>query len=83
MKSVRAMAEALAGRPISGDEDYVGRLVYPRGAKGRPGKVTSTGHCRLGGCTGLALNVTWPDGARTRPCTKGCKVRKDGNLQIG
>lgn len=48
------------------------------------GLVTSQGYrCRMEGCTGLRLPVTWPDGKRTRPCTKGMVSRPDGQLQIG
>ena len=48
------------------------------------GVVTSGGYrCSMEGCTGLRLPVTWSDGHRSRPCTKGLTTRPDGNLQIG
>ena len=59
------------------------RLVF--GADGKSsGRVTSGGYrCSMEGCTGLRLPVTWPDGKRSRPCTKGMITRPDGHLQIG
>lgn len=46
----------------------------------------SNGHwyrCRLSGCTGLVTTVTWPDGKRTKPCSKGMHQRSDGSWQVG
>lgn len=39
--------------------------------------------CRLGGCTGRVTTVTWPDGKRTKPCSKGMHQRSDGSWQVG
>lgn len=38
--------------------------------------------CRMEGCTGVRIHVKWPDGRRTYPCSKGCKVIDDDTLQI-
>lgn len=35
------------------------------------GEVIGTRRCQLGGCTGVAFVVRWPDGKRTHPCGKG------------
>ena len=38
--------------------------------------------CHLEGCTGTKIGVRWSDGKLTYPCTKGMKVRKNGDYQI-
>ncbi len=68
--------------PIEKDADYVGRRVYNEGGT-EAGVVTSYYGCTLGGCRGMRLCVTWPDGGRTRPCTKGCTFLGNGHLRIG
>jgi hypothetical protein len=56
--------------------------VYSSNGK-MSGKVTgSERHCQLEGCRGTRMGVRWSDGKLTYPCTKGMKVRKDGNYQI-
>lgn len=38
--------------------------------------------CNAESCTGHRILVQWPDGKRTLPCSKGCKVVDDETLQI-
>jgi hypothetical protein len=36
------------------------------------GKTTgTTTACQMAGCTGVRVWTVWPDGSRTRPCSKG------------
>lgn len=47
------------------------------------GRITgATRLCNLEGCNGLRISVRWASGKVTFPCSKGLKVRKDGQLQI-
>jgi len=39
--------------------------------------------CSLEGCNGVRVSVTWPDGRRSFPCSKGITTNKRGQLQIG
>lgn len=80
-----AAALSNAGVPVRNNNDYIGRKVYGRKSTSFArvaGTITATSVCNLEGCRGLRLHVRWPDGKRTRPCSKGCDFRKDGNLQI-
>lgn len=78
----RAKEPVEAMPPIEKDADYIGRRVYCEDGS-EAGVVTSYHGCTLSGCRGLRLCVTWPDGARTRPCTKGCTFLGNGHLRIG
>lgn len=68
------------------EAEMVGRLCYPRKTskrRQRSGKITATSCCQLDGCPGRRLHVKWPSGNLTKPCSRGCFVRKDGDWQIG
>ena len=82
--TVRKLLAAITGKTID-DGVYVGKRIY--GRKGSDfekvcGVVTNTGICTLEGCGGTRLSVRWPDGKRTYPCAKGCRQRKNGDLEI-
>jgi hypothetical protein len=67
------------------DPVFVGCKVYGRRGTRMAktaGIVTGTSVCRLEGCGGIVLHVRWPDGHRTYPCSRGCRERTDGSLQI-
>jgi len=56
-----------------------------KGTKFENVRGTLTGgehHCTLEGCRGLRLAVRWPDGHMTFPCSKGMRVRADGDYEI-
>jgi hypothetical protein len=62
-----------------------GTLVYPsvKGKRVDPGVATgAVSSCRLEGCCGLRVSTVWPDGKRTRPCTKGMVMHSDGAWEI-
>ncbi len=83
-RAVREMVAAIVGKDIN-DDQYLNKKVYGRkGTKFEKvcGRVTNTSACTLEGCGGTRLHVLWPDGKRTYPCAKGCRVRKGGNLEI-
>ena len=40
-----------------------------------------TRHCQMHGCNGIRIDVRWPDGKLTRPCSKGMDY-KNGEWQI-
>lgn len=69
-KFVEAARAKLAGRPFG---HGVGHVIHSRDKK-HVGVITVVGHgyCGLEGCTGVRLYVTWEDGNKTRPCSKGC-----------
>jgi len=47
------------------------------------GTVTGrTWHCRLEGCRGVRVEVKWPDGTVTRPCSAGMREVEPGVWQI-
>jgi hypothetical protein len=74
------LLDAILGPPESHGV-YVGKRCYDKlGAES--GAITKVSRCRLTGCTGARLHVKWPDGRRTYPCTKGCRLRDDGDYQI-
>lgn len=62
-------------------EWYGSKHVYSRSGKLK-GDIIGTTPCALEGCRGIRLIVRWPDGKSTRPCSKGCETRPDGDLQI-
>ena len=35
-------------------------------------------HCNMEGCNGLKVQVKWPDGKTTWPCSEGMKKYRDG-----
>ena len=39
-------------------------------------------HCQIESCRGKRLAVRWPDGKHTFPCTRGMKIREDGDWQL-
>lgn len=48
------------------------------------GVTTGSQHrCQMEGCTGVRVSVSWPDGRRTYPCSKGLKTLPDNQFQIG
>ena len=68
--------------PRFGDKPPSPRLVYDRRGT-RHGRLTGGSRpCRVEGCGARRLGVRWPDGKLTWPCTKGMKIRKDGEYQI-
>jgi hypothetical protein len=38
--------------------------------------------CAMEGCHGVRVNVRWPDGELSKPCTTDMHERKDGGLQL-
>jgi hypothetical protein len=65
--------------------EYVGKKVWSRKTKGerqKCGTVTATARCQMEGCNGVRLYVRWRDGHQTRPCSKGCEARANGDLEI-
>jgi hypothetical protein len=74
-----------ATQGVSGDWPK-GVKVYARDCEnknnlyGRTNGTTSV--CGLKGCKGIRVNVLWPDGAFTRPCTEKLKLYKDGWIII-
>jgi hypothetical protein len=65
--------------------NYIGRKLFARhGTKDAKlaGVITAISPCRMEGCRGQRLQVRWPDGTRTCPCSKGCEVQPDGSLRI-
>jgi hypothetical protein len=58
------------------------KYVYARGGKPKGKYLGETQRACFEGCRGRRVSVRWPDGKMTYPCTRGLKVRKDGNLQI-
>lgn len=82
--AVRQLLAAVTGKTVD-DGVYVGKKVY--GRKGTNfarvcGRVTNTSICNLEGCGGTRLHVRWPDGHRTYPCAKGCRTKKNGDMEI-
>lgn len=79
-----AYRHALYGSPVKAihkDAQTIG--VYSRDGASK-GTARSAGYrCSKAGCTGRRLVVKWPEGATTRPCTKGMFYRPDGDWQIG
>lgn len=56
-----------------------GTKIYPRGGKGKPGIATGNyRQCTLECCKGNRVDVRWPDGKLTRPCTEGLRKFKTG-----
>ena len=81
---LRELIGAITGRRVD-DDRYIGKKIYSRKIPGKPqvcGEITNTSICGLDGCGGTRLHAKWPDGRRTYPCAKGCKVRKNGDLEI-
>lgn len=81
------MAAEIAGRSphATNNPAYVGKKIWTRKTRGERrqcGKVTGTMRCQLAGCNGVRLSVLWKDGHRTRPCSKGCGTRPNGDLEI-
>jgi hypothetical protein len=63
-----------------------GTPVYSADGKERGLTTGGMRLCSMEGCTGIRLDVKWPDGKRTRPCSKGLKDaegKEPGALQIG
>lgn len=84
-KALVAMVNALIGDAKNAANEYVGKKIWTRktpGEKRQCGKVTGTLRCQMEGCTGVRLNVLWKDGHRTRPCSKGCGEKPNGDLEI-
>lgn len=84
-KGLLKLVRGIVGRTTDQDDAYVGKKVF--GRKGTAfekvsGTITGVSLCSLGGCSGTRLHVKWPDGKRTYPCAKGCKVRKNGDMEI-
>jgi len=84
-KGLLKLVRGIVGHATDQDEAYVGKKVF--GRKGTAyakvfGTVTNVSLCPLEGCSATRLHVKWPDGHRTYPCAKGCKVRKNGDLEI-
>jgi len=83
-RNLLKLVEAITGVTDTSHE-YVGKKCYGRAGtdcEGTAGEITNVSHCHLSGCSGTRLHVKWPDGKRTYPCAKGCKVRDDGNMEI-
>ncbi len=63
------------------------KFVYSRSGKQRGELTGSSRPCRLESCRGQRLGVRWKLRGKksqiTFPCTKGMKLRKDGQWQIG
>lgn len=38
--------------------------------------------CSAESCPGYRIHVQWPDGKRTMPCSRGCKIINSQTLQI-
>ncbi|MEW5936010.1 MAG: hypothetical protein AB1816_20705 [Bacillota bacterium] len=58
------------------------RVVRSRDG-GLEGAVTGrTWRCRLEGCRGVRVEVRWPDGTVTRPCSAGMREVEPGVWQI-
>ncbi|MDI6824673.1 MAG: hypothetical protein QME87_10015 [Bacillota bacterium] len=62
-------------------------LALPRLVKGRDGLMEGvvtgrTWPCRLEGCRGVRVEVEWPDGTRTRPCSAGMREAGPGVWRI-
>lgn len=71
------LLDALLPRPAS----------LPVAVRDRSGTVEGvvtgrTWRCRLEGCRGVRVEVKWPDGTVTRPCSAGMREVEPGVWQI-
>lgn len=63
-------------------DEWKDKIIQSRDGK-REGHTTgSTQRCQLEGCTGLRVSVTWGNGSRTYPCTKGLIHVRDNIFRI-
>ena len=47
------------------------------------GRATGNHHdCSMHGCPGQRVSVRWPNGKITFPCSKGMRVRANGDWEI-
>jgi len=61
-------------------EDAMPVKVWSRGRKTAGAPTGKTDSCGMEGCTGTLIQVKWPKGRSTWPCTKGMRFSKAGKV---